>query len=59
MFTPPPLLTPIRSVASSSLALAIAAGCATARSNPEATGGVLRLQWDRTELVVPFRARER
>ncbi|MDQ3996414.1 MAG: DUF2911 domain-containing protein [Gemmatimonadota bacterium] len=31
----------------------------TIAANPEATGGVLRLQWDRTELVVPFRVRER
>ena len=31
----------------------------TIAANPEAAGGVLRLQWDRTELVVPFRVRER
>ena len=27
----------------------------TIAANPEGAGGVLRLQWDRTELVVPFR----
>jgi hypothetical protein len=29
----------------------------TIAANPEGTGGVLRLQWDRTELVAPFRVR--
>lgn len=29
----------------------------TIAANPEGTGGVLRLQWDRTELVTPFRVR--
>lgn len=29
----------------------------TIAANPEAAGGVLRLQWDRTELVAPFRVR--
>jgi hypothetical protein len=30
----------------------------TIAANPEGPGGVLRLQWDRTELVTPFRVRE-
>ncbi|MFN2564215.1 MAG: DUF2911 domain-containing protein [Gemmatimonadaceae bacterium] len=29
----------------------------TIAANPEGAGGVLRLQWDRTELVTPFRVR--
>jgi hypothetical protein len=29
----------------------------TIAANPEGAGGVLRLQWDRTELVAPFRVR--
>jgi hypothetical protein len=29
----------------------------TIAANPEGAGGVLRLQWDRTELIAPFRAR--
>ena len=29
----------------------------TISANPEGAGGVLRLQWDRTELVTPFRVR--
>jgi hypothetical protein len=29
----------------------------TIAANPEGPGGVLRLQWDRTELVTPFRVR--
>jgi hypothetical protein len=29
----------------------------TIAADPEGSGGVLRLQWDRTELVTPFRVR--
>jgi hypothetical protein len=29
----------------------------TIAANPEGAGGVLRLQWDRTELITPFRVR--
>jgi hypothetical protein len=29
----------------------------TIAANPEGAGGVLRLQWDRTELVAPFRVK--